>query len=133
MRGLDSRNFLPGRFHRQEYQVVLQDLGEQREVSAPDPLEVEPDSQDSVGHHTPGQGGSQGGGAQGFKEVGGGVQARDHSPDPSRPRRQQAQQQRGSASLPASNIKMMKEKIKIRFYVFLGDLWTVKHHPITRG
>ena len=45
-----SRNFLPGRFRRQEYQVVLQDLGEQREVSAPDPLEVEPDSQDSVGH-----------------------------------------------------------------------------------
>ena len=63
------RNFLPGQFRRQEYQVVLQDLGEQREVSAPDPLEVEPDSQDSVGHHTPGQGGSQGGGAQGFKEV----------------------------------------------------------------
>ena len=93
-----SRNFLPGRFRRQEYQVVLQDLGEQREVSAPDPLEVEPNSQDSVGHHTPGQGGSQGGGAQGFKEVGGGVQARDHSPDPSRPRPQPAQQQRGSAS-----------------------------------
>ena len=58
------RNFLPGQFRRQEYQVVLQDLGEQREVSAPDPLEVEPDSQDSVGHHTPDQGGSQGVGAQ---------------------------------------------------------------------
>ena len=26
-----------------------------------------------------------------------------------------------------------KKKLKIRFYVFLGDLWTVKHHPITRG
>merc|ERR1712209_296012 len=34
---------ISGRFRRQEYQVVLQDLGEQREVSAPDPLEVEPD------------------------------------------------------------------------------------------